>query len=98
MTDTDSRLDVEIDLAPLEHSDDPNLRAHIVRPIDNGVPNGPKGEGVTAQDVIDLARLNGTEVVALCGHRFVPKHSTVALTACGTCFEAAAAIGREERW
>lgn len=74
--------EIEFDFAPYEESDDPNKKAHII---------GYKGneeiwaKRMTAQDVVDLARFNQTELVALCGHKFTPKHNPEKHDICESC-------------
>lgn len=81
------------DVLPYDETDaGPNHRAHLVRPWDNGVtdPSDP----TTGQDIVDLARLSGTEVVAACGYRWVPKRNPKNYPVCDPCLDiATAAIG-----
>lgn len=77
----------DVEIVPYEDSDDPERRTHLVRGIDNGYP-----EGFPSQDVVDLARLAETEVVALCGYTWVPKHNPDKYPACQRCFEVAASL------
>lgn len=88
---------VDVDIAPFEVPD-AGRRSHIVRPVDNGVEDGKKGEGVTARDVIDMARLSGAEVIAICGVRFVPNRDPKKHPACEDCIRIAGEINRGERW
>ena len=81
-------------LVPYEDDDDPNVHTHIVRPGDNG--HGGADDPMTAQDVVDQARMLGIEVVALCGHRWVPKRNPEKYPPCGACFEMAGLIDRGE--
>ena len=78
----------DVAIFPFEQNDDPNRKAHWVRPSDNGIddPNDP----TTSQDIVDLARMSGAEVVAACGHTFVPKHNPKGLGVCETCTDIAA--------
>lgn len=87
---------VQTDLVPFEQDDgsDPDRRAHIVRPADNGVYSADDPR--TAKDIIAMARLTQTEVVALCGHVFVPKHNPESYDACERCIEMAGLIDRGE--
>lgn len=93
MTDLMDATDVEV--VPFEDVDDPTHRSHYVRPIDNGVtdPNDP----TTAQDIIDMARLTGTEVVALCGFRWVPRANPRKHPVCEACVEIGVAIRMGQR-
>lgn len=80
--------DTETAIFPFEQLDDPNRKAHWVRPSDNGITD-PK-DPTTSQDIVDMARLTGSEVVAACGHRFVPKFNPKGLPVCETCTDIAA--------
>lgn len=85
----------EVDLVPFEDTDDPEWKTHIVRPGDNlHVLRGP---GVRGSDIVFAARMSGTEVVALCGFKFVPKHNPDKYPACQPCFHLAGQIHRGER-
>lgn len=55
---------------------------HIVNP-----PNNVHiwQEGMSAQDVVDIARTNGWPVRALCGKEWIPKHNPDKYPACPTC-------------
>ncbi len=90
---TDTADVTETEILPYEDAEPGEVRAHIVRPEENG-----QRYDLSGQDIVDLARLNGTEVVALCGHRFVPSHDPAPAPACEPCVDAAAAIINGERW
>lgn len=79
----------EDQIIPYEDSDDPNRRTHIVSPPENPEFDGP---GVTAQDVVDAARMLGAEVVALCGYKFVPVLDPKKYDSCEPCFKIAGFI------
>lgn len=79
------------DLFPYEESDDPERRTHIVRPTENKHIHQP---GMRSQDIVDTARLTGTEIYALCGYSFIPKHNPEKFDACETCMEIAGALMR----
>lgn len=83
----------EVDFLPYEDDATGEARAHIVRPEENG-----QRYDLSGQDIVDLARLNRTEVVALCGHRFIPTHDPAPALACEPCVDVAAAIMKGERW
>ena len=91
MTDTLLEIVEDTELLPYEESDDPNRRTHIVNPPNNLHIWTP---GMSAQDFVDLARLNGLEVVALCGYRWVPKHNPEKYDVCETCFKIASGLMR----
>lgn len=76
-------------IAPYEEPDDPNHRAHVVNPCfppENELRWGPN---MSAQQIVDIARVTGTEVIALCGHTFVPKYNPDPLDACEACIKIA---------
>lgn len=76
------------DVLPYESTDDPNTKTHIVNPPSNKHVPGwtPRWD---AQDVVDFARMLSVEVVALCGHQFVPKHNPEAHDICMQCMKVA---------
>lgn len=80
MTDTMSQIVSIEDLEALydEGTDDPDEVAHIVRRDERGV-----GAGI----LIALAKRDGTELEALCGHRWVPVYGEAPerLTPCKAC-------------
>lgn len=76
LTTVDHSLD--LDLESLLGEQDPDDCAHIVR------RSGALGAGA----LITAAAEAGMEVVALCGHRWVPKgHAPDSLPACRRCIE-----------
>lgn len=86
-------VDTEDSLKELEEpyvdDDNPNLRTHIVRPYENGHIYMP---GDTAKEIVARARFLQVEVVALCGHRWVPQHNPKNYDSCDPCFKIAAEI------
>lgn len=98
-TETAERTDVSVqysildEILPYEESDDPNRRAHIVNPPMNLHIWRPGMEG---QDIVDLARLTGTEIMALCGFKFVPKRNPDKFDACDVCMKIAGHILSQE--
>lgn len=69
-----------------EKTEDNKLR-HIVNPPSNLHIWNP---GMTAQDVVDIARVRGIEIVALCGAKFVPtKNPEDVDETCNTCLDIA---------
>lgn len=91
-----TELDVDIAPAYVESTVEGH-RTHIVRPIENGWAVAAKGASATGQDIVDLARLTGTEVTALCGYTWVPQHNPEKFPACEKCIDIAGQIMREER-
>lgn len=81
------------DLIPYEEPDPQReYKAHIVNPPANTHIWQP---GMEAQDVVDVARVKGLEVVALCGYKFIPKHNPDKFDACEACMKIAGDIMRE---
>ena len=82
----DTSFDILDLVAPYEENGDPERRTHIVRPIENKHIHLP---GMSAQDLVDLARLHRVEIVALCGYRWIPKHNPEKFDVCERCMELA---------
>lgn len=78
---------------PYEDSNDSARRTHIVNPPMNY--HIQKGQYLTPQQIVDIARLSGLEVVALCGYRWVPKHNPEKFDICDTCIKIAGQLIRE---
>lgn len=96
--DMDVLIDQSTDEAiiPYEESNDPNLRAHIVNPADNIDFQLQYGRVEDAQELVNLARMIGVEITALCGYKFVPKHNPDKADACEACIRIAGEIMRDE--
>lgn len=95
---TDELVDVDIEtvVAPYEDIDDGNdHHTHIVNPPSN---LHLWTRGMSAQDIVSLARAKGTYVVALCGYEWVPKRNPDKYPACTKCIDMAGALmrGRDE--
>lgn len=84
MTDTLSEVDTTTmeALFPYEESKDPARRTHIVNPPAN---THIWKEGMTAQDIVDIARATDQTVTALCGYTWVPKHNPEKFDICEPC-------------
>lgn len=83
------------ELVPFKEDNDGRRKAHIVNPpdnphISNGYPN------MTGQDVVTVARMNGLEVTALCGFKFIPQYNPDSYDACDPCMKIAGDIMRSE--
>lgn len=76
----------DVDIVPFEESKNPEAKAHIVSPPENPHLDGP---GITAKDIVELARLKGVPVKALCGYKWIPRHNPENHEACERCFEIA---------
>jgi hypothetical protein len=72
---------------------DDNLR-HIVRPADNEhiFPFVMTGKYPTGQDIVDIAMVRKIEIIALCGHQWVPSKSIEGRDTCNACIEVAGLI------
>ncbi len=76
------------DVLNFEETDDEahDRFTHIINPPSNVHIWRP---GMSAQDVVDIARANGWPVKALCGKVWVPKHNPDKYPACPTCMDIA---------
>lgn len=93
-TDTKTEVDNLTDVIPYEEpTDGADTKTHIVSPPENKHLFQP---GMEAQDIVDLARATGQEVIALCGYRWVPKHNPDKFETCDACFKIAGDIMRGE--
>lgn len=85
---------VDKDVIAYEETDDQTHErfTHIVNP-----PNNIHiwRDGMSAQDVVDVARVNGWPVRALCGKEWIPKYNPEKYPACPTCIEIAHQIMSE---
>lgn len=80
------------ELIPYEDTDDgKDHLTHIVSPPENAHLWRP---GMQAQDVVDLARISGQEVTALCGYKWVPKRNPDKYPVCQSCVDIAGHIMR----
>lgn len=83
------------DIVPYEEVDDPNKKAHVVRQLDNPHIVG-NFDDMTGQEVVNIARAMKIEIVALCGHRWIPRHNPERVDACETCIRIAGDIMNAE--
>lgn len=80
---------------PYEDTDDGKQHmTHIIRPWENLALVGGN-TSASAQDIVDLARISGKEVVALCGYRWVPVRNPEKHPVCQSCMDLAGAIMRD---
>jgi hypothetical protein len=70
------QIETTEEIIPYEDDGNNSAKAHIVK---------PGREDMSAQDVVDLARLAGTEVTALCGYKWVPKRDPKKHDLCKVC-------------
>lgn len=92
--DFDVLIDESTDelIIPYEETSDPSIRTHIVNPADNIEVQLTYGRVADAQELVNLARAIGVEIIALCGHKFVPKHNPDKPDACEACMKIAGEI------
>lgn len=81
------------DLIPYEDDGDDTRKTHVIRQHENDHLWSP---GMTGKDILDLARMTGEFVIALCGFKFVPNHNPEKYDACATCIDLAGKIMMEE--
>lgn len=93
MTIQQSDIEIVEELIPYDDTDDgKDHLTHIVSPPENRhISNDLSLE---AKDLIDLARVTGEEMIALCGFRFVPKRNPEKYDACQDCIRIAGEIMR----
>lgn len=84
---TETAEDIEFDLAPYEDTDDGQEHlSHLINPPKNTHIWQP---GMSAQDIVEIARMTGAFVEALCGYRWVPKRNPKLYPVCQTCVDIA---------
>lgn len=66
-------------------------KTHIVNPPKNLHIWQP---GMTAQEIVDIARVTGQEVTALCGYKWVPKRNPDKYDVCQPCMDIAGELMR----
>lgn len=90
---TDEGVITDLEILPYEEAQDyGEHKTHIINPPAN---LHIFQEGMEAQDIVDIARATGQEVVALCGFRFIPKRNPDKYDACQLCIDKAGEIMRE---
>lgn len=78
----ETRNFVQEELFPYEEDNNPDVRTHIINPEMNSHIYEP---GMKAKDIVEIARLTGVEVVALCNYRWVPKRNPDKYPVCEKC-------------
>ena len=81
-----------IDFMPYDESKDPNRRTHIINPPANV---HIWQEGMTAKEIVDVARATDQKITALCGYTWVPKHNPEKFDICEPCLVKAHAYIKE---
>ena len=80
----DTSLDIKEELAPFTDTDDGEKHlSHIIHVWQ---------QGMNATNIVEIARLTGQELVALCGYRWIPMRDPRKYPACKTCVDIAANI------
>lgn len=86
--DTDGIVITE-NVADIDESQKDDKKRHIVNPPNNLHIWKP---GMAAQDIVDIARVRGIEVVALCGKTWVPNNNVAGRGTCDDCLRIAGEI------
>lgn len=81
------------DVVPYVEDDDPRRHTHIVNETDN---LHIWRSGMGAQDIVDIARVRGIEVTALCGYKWIPQHNPEKYDVCEACMKIAGDIMKED--
>lgn len=85
--------EVIVQILPYEDTNDGRHHmTHIVNPPSNLHIFTPD---MSAQDIVDVARATGQQVVALCGYRWVPKRNPEKYDVCQVCMDLAGVLMRE---
>lgn len=87
----------ETHITPIETTDEvvsyeetpagPDHRAHMFAAGDN--LHVQSGQYMEPQDIVDLARLSDIEIVAMCGHRLIPRRNPKVYPVCEACVDEA---------
>lgn len=89
----DITFEMMIEATPYDENQDPNHRAHIVNPPMN---LHIWKEYMSAQDLVNYARLMKVEIVALCGFKWVPASNPEKHDICDHCIKKAGELMRGE--
>jgi len=73
------------DAFPYEDDHDPHARAHIVDFLGNKKLDELYAAAKNATEVVEIARVCGIEVLAICGYRWVPKRNPTNHETCAKC-------------
>ena len=96
MTETLEHTETEvvnlIDFMPYDESKDPERRTHIINPPANV---HIWQEGMTAKEIVDIARATDQKITALCRYTWVPKHNPEKFDICEPCLAKAHAYIKE---
>lgn len=90
-TDVDTGLTVLDETQESTGTDIPKKR-HIVNPAMNVEFQNKYGRCEDAQEIVDVARVRGVEITALCGEKFIPTRNPAGLETCNACMDIAGQI------
>lgn len=94
MTETLDESITLTDIMPYEDTDDGN--DHLTHMINETENLHIWQQGMSAQDIVDVARVTGQYVITLCGYKFVPLRNPEKYPACQACFDIARQIMSED--
>lgn len=89
MTETITEEITDPFLEPYTENHDPDHRTHVINPPMN---THIWHEGMSVQEIVNIARVTQQEVIALCGYRWVPRSNPDKHDACTPCFKIAGDI------
>lgn len=99
-TETETREMEVIDLRemvnPYEETNDPNHRTHIINPAMNLDIQHQFGRMEDPQEIVDIARLFGLEITALCGFKLIPVNNPESYDACEACMKIVSEVWSSE--
>lgn len=82
---TVEQIETDVEIIPFEKADPAKDKAHIIRAMDNLHISRVYG----SNDMVDVARMMGLELIALCGHRWIPSKNPNELPVCVPCMKKA---------
>lgn len=90
----DTTLDVDLEslIAPYEEDNDPKRKTHIINPPGN---LHIWRVGMDAREIVQIARMRGLPVKALCGYEWIPKHNPENYDVCHQCMATASRLMSE---
>lgn len=89
-------LEMEIIKETIPYEDDNDGKDHLAHLINQRENEHIWQPGMSAQDIVDIARATGQEVRALCGYMWVPKRNPEKYPSCQACFDIAGQIMSED--
>lgn len=79
-------IELEKEIAERPAHDEPPKR-HVVNPAMNIDFQHKYGYCETPQDIVDIARVRGVAITALCGLKFIPGRNPAGLETCDICMD-----------